>query len=121
MTKKDDLYWIDLMIRFTERALEYYDEIKSSSYSRLVMEGLDDALASQIAHIGEQLDSGKLSDETKSKYSHIPWQLIKDFRNKHNHWYQDIRMTQVHEIAEDFLEELLEELKIIYRDLELAE
>ena len=26
-TDKDDLYWIDLMIEFTVRSLEYYEEI----------------------------------------------------------------------------------------------
>ena len=65
--KKDDLYWLDLMIEFTVKALEYYEEIARSNYSRLVMEGLDDALASQIAHIGEQLDSKKLSKDLQSR------------------------------------------------------
>lgn len=116
--EKDDLYWIDLMIEFTARALEYYEEIQRSSYPRLVMDGLDDALASQIAHIGEQLDANKLSKETQSRYPRIPWQSIKDYRNLHNHWYQDIRMTQVHEIAESFLEDLLFELYKIREDLE---
>ena len=115
--EKDDIYWIELMIEFTTKALEYYEEIQRSNYSRLVIEGLDDALASQIAHIGEQLDSNKLSKETQSRYPHIPWQSIKDYRNLHNHWYQDIRMTQVYEIAESFLEDLLYELRKIREDL----
>ena len=115
--EKDDLYWLDLMIEFTNKALEYYEEIQKSNYSRLVMEGLDDALASQIAHIGEQLDSNKLSKETQSRYPQVPWKEIRDYRNLHDHWYQDIRMTQVHEIAESFLEDLLYELRKIRKDL----
>lgn len=116
-TEKDDLYWIDLMIEFTVRSLEYYDEIQRSNYPTIVMEGLDDALASQIAHIGEQLDANKLSKETQSRYPQIPWKSIKNYRNLHNHWYQDIRMTNVHEIAESFLEDLLYELRKIREDL----
>ena len=115
--KKEDVYWIELMIEFTSRALEYYEEIKHSSYPRLVMEGLDDALASQIAHIGEQLDSNKLSKEVQERYPEIPWRDMKDYRNLHNHWYQDIRMTQVYEIAESDLEELLQALYEIRDDL----
>ena len=115
--EKDDLYWIEMMIYFAQRSLEYYEEIRCSSYSTIVMESLDDALASQIAHIGEQLSEGKLSKEIRAKYPHIPWRQIKDYRNKHNHWYQDIRMSQVYEIAEDFLEDLIYELEMIRKDL----
>ena len=115
--RNNDIYWIEMMIFFANRALGYYEEIRNSNYSQIVMEGLDDALASQIAHIGEQLGSNKLSEETKNKYPHIPWKQIKDYRNKHNHWYQDIRMPQVHEIAEDFLEDLIYELEKIREDL----
>ena len=116
-TEKDDLYWIDLMIEFTVRSLEYYEEIQRSNYPTIVMEGLDGALASQIAYIGEQPDANKLSKETQSRYPQIPWQSIKNYRNLHNHWYQDIRMTNVHEIAESFLEDLLYELRKIREDL----
>ena len=76
--EKDDLYWIDLMIEFTARAIEYYEEIQRSSYPRLVMDGLDDALASQIAHIGEQLDSKKLSRDLRSRYPNVPWKEIRE-------------------------------------------
>lgn len=115
--RNNDIYWIEMMIFFANRALSYYEEIRNSNYSQIVMEGLDDALASQIAHIREQLGEGKLSNATKEKYKHIPWKQIKDYRNKHNHWYQDIRMPQVHEIAEDFLEDLICELEKIREDL----
>lgn len=114
---QDDIYWIDLMIGYTSKSLEYYEEIKHASYPRLVMEGLDDALASSMAHIGEQLDANKLSKEVRERYPEIPWRAMKDFRNLHDHWYQDIRMTQVHEIAESFLEDLLHSLYQIRDDL----
>lgn len=116
-TKKDDICWIELMIEFTSRALEYYEEIRHASYPILVMEGLDDALASQIAHIGEQLDSNKLSKDVQERYPEIPWYEMKKYRNLHNHWYQDIRMSQVYQIAESDLEELLHSLYQIREDL----
>ena len=115
--EKDDLYWIDLMIEFTTKALEYYEEIQRSNYSRLVMEGLDDALASQIAHIGEQLDSKKLSRDLQSRYPSVSWKEIRDYRNLHDHWYHDIRIPQVYEIADSLLEDLLYELRKIREDL----
>lgn len=115
--EKDDLYWIDLMIEFTARAIEYYEEIQRSSYPRLVMDGLDDALASQIAHIGEQLDSKKLSRDLRSRYPNVPWKEIRDYRNLHDYWYQDIRIPQVYEIADSLLEDLLYELNKIREDL----
>lgn len=105
------------MIEFTTKALEYYEEIQRSNYSRLVMEGLDDALASQIAHIGEQLDSKKLSRDLQSRYPSVPWKEIRDYRNLHDHWYQDIRIPQVYEIADSLLEDLLYELRKIRADL----
>lgn len=115
--EKDDMHWIELMIEFTTKALEYYEEIQRSNYSRLVMEGLDDALASQIAHIGEQLDSKKLSRDLQSRYPGVPWKEIRDYRNLHDHWYQDIRIPQVYEIADSLLEDLLYELRKIREDL----
>lgn len=114
---QDDIYWIDLMIEYTTKALEYYEEIQHSSYSQIVMNSLDDSLASMMAHIGEQLDPRKLSKEVQDRYPEIPWRSMKDFRNLHDHWYQDLRMNQVYEIAESFLEDLLHSLYQIKDDL----
>lgn len=114
---QEDIYWIDLMIEYTTKALEYYEEIQHSSYSQIVMNSLDDSLASMMAHIGEQLDPRKLSKEVQDRYPEIPWRSMKDFRNLHDHWYQDLRMNQVYEIAESFLEDLLHSLYQIKDDL----
>ena len=114
---QDDIYWIDLMIEYTTKSLEYYEEIKHSSYPQIIMNSLDDSLASMMAHIGEQLDPNKLSKEVRERYPEIPWRSMKDFRNLHDHWYQDIRMPQVYEIADSFLEDLLQSLYEIRDDL----
>lgn len=114
---QDDIYWIDLMIEYTTKALGYYEEIQHSSYPQIVMNSLDDSLASMMAHIGEQLDPNKLSKEVRERYPEIPWRSMKDFRNLHDHWYQDIRMPQVYEIADSFLEDLLQSLYEIRDDL----
>lgn len=114
---QDDIYWIDLMIEYTSKAIEYYEEIQHSSYPQIIMNSLDDSLASMMAQIGEQLDPNKLSKEVKERYPEIPWRSMKDFRNLHDHWYQDLRMPQVYEIADSFLEDLLQSLYEIREDL----
>ena len=67
---ESDLMWISLMINFTEKSLMALEELKTidqssiSSFSYLLMQ---DGLASTMAHIGEQLDSNKLSAEVQKR------------------------------------------------------
>ena len=114
---QEDIYWIDLMIEYATDAIEYYEEIKRSSYRAIIMKSLDDSLAASMARIGEQLDPNKLSKKVQERYPEIPWRSMKDFRNLHDHWYQDLRMPQVYEIADSFLEDLLQSLYEIREDL----
>lgn len=73
---ESDLMWISLMINFTEKSLMALEELKTidqssiSSFSYLLMQ---DGLASTMAHIGEQLDSNKLSAEVQKEFDEVPW------------------------------------------------
>ena len=110
---ESDLMWISLMITFTEKALQTHEELQSfdrSSISPLLYLSMQDGLASTIAHIGEQLDSNKLSAEVQKEFDEVPWTAIRSYRNRHNHWYQDISHDTVATIVEDDLSLLLEQL-----------
>ena len=65
---EEDLYWLSLMIEFTEKVLLAREEMKSleeSKISDLLYLTLRDGISSNLAHVGEQLDSSKLSKETQ--------------------------------------------------------
>lgn len=110
---ESDLMWISLMINFTEKSLMALEELKTidqssiSSFSYLLMQ---DGLASTMAHIGEQLDSNKLSAEVQKEFDEVPWAAIRSYRNRHNYWYQDISHDTVATIVEEDLPLLLEQL-----------
>lgn len=118
---EEDLYWLSLMIKFTEKVLLAREEMKSieeSKISSLLHLTLQDGISSNLAHIGEQLDPSKLSKETQLEFDYVEWSDIKRFRDKHNHWYQDISHDLVDEIIEESLPELYYQLLEIKEILE---
>lgn len=117
---EEDLYWLSLMIEFTEKVLLAKEEMKSLEKSRisgLLYLTLQDGIASNLVHVGEQLDANKLSKETQREFDYVPWSAIKRFRDKHDHWYQDISHDLVDEIIEDSLPELYVQLEEIIKIL----
>lgn len=117
---ESDLSWISLMKDFTEKALLTYEELQSidkSSISPLLYLSMQDGIASTMAHIGEQLDSNKLSAEVKEEFDEVDWAGIRSFRNRHNHWYQDISHDMVSNFIEEDLPLLLEQLTEIEKIL----
>lgn len=118
---ENDLYWISLMIEFTEKALAVRQELislKTKTVPFLMHEAFRDSLSLAIANIGEQLDPRKLSMEIREQNPDIPWSKIKKFRDKHNHWYQKIERDYVESIAESYLPELYDRLLEIRHDIE---
>ena len=118
---ESDLYWISLMIEFTEKALITYERLKKkidkSSFDPFLYLAMQDGIASAMADIGEQLDSNKLSAEVKEEFDEVPWAAIRSFRNKHNHRYQDISHDIVADIVEEDLPLLFEQLTEIEKIL----
>lgn len=118
---ENDLYWISLMIEFTEKALAVRQELKvleTKTVPLLMYEAFKDSLSLAIANIGEQLDPSKLSMEIREQNPDIPWSKIKKFRDKHNHWYQKIERDYAESIAEGYLPELYDRLLEIRHDIE---
>lgn len=117
---EEDLVWLHLMLEFTEKTLQIKEEMNAlnrSNISQLLYLTLQDGLASNLAHVGEQLDANKLSKETQREFDYVPWSDIKKFRDKHDHWYQDISHGIVDSIVEDFLPELYLQLDEIIKIL----
>ena len=110
---ESDLYWISLMIAFAEKALITYERLQKvdkSSADPFLYLAMQDGIASTMADVGEQLDSNKLSAEVKEEFDEVPWAAIRRFRNKHNHWYQDLSHDTVADIVEEDLPLLFEQL-----------
>ena len=59
---------------------------------------------------------GKLSDALKARYPEIPWRQVYGFRNIAAHAYEEIDLTRVWEIVDDYLPVLTSMI-----DRELAE
>lgn len=118
---ENDLYWISLMIEFTEKALAVRRELKvieTKTIPSLTYEAFRDSLALAIANIGEQLDPSKLSMKIREENPDIPWSDIKRYRDKHSHWYQDMSHEVIDVIADDYLPELYDRLLEIRHDIE---
>ena len=47
--------------------------------------------------------TGKLSDRLKARYPEIPWRQVSGFRNIAAHAYEEIDLTRVWEIVEDYV------------------
>lgn len=120
---ENDLRWISMMIKFTEKALAVRQELKSlemKTVPLLMYEAISDGLSLAIANIGEQLDPSKLSMEIREQNPDIPWSDIKRFRDKLYHWYQKVEHDYVESIADDYLPELYDRLLEIRHDIETA-
>ena len=113
---EEDLAWLGLMIEYAEKILQAKEEMKAlekSSISQLLYLIMQDGLASNLAHVGEQLDSSKLSKETQIEFDYIPWSDIKKFRDKHDHWYQDY-LPELYEQLEEIILILTDRLSDLY-------
>ena len=68
-----------------------------------------------VLQIGEL--SSRLSEEFKSKYSHIPWRVIKDTRNFYVHNYFSVDMSILWSTITEYLPDLKIKCDNIISDL----
>lgn len=107
---RDDAYLYDIL-ESSRTALEYargktWDEFSTDPL-------LQDAIVRRLEIIGEA--SGRVSNETQKKYSHLPWQAMKGTRNKIIHEYDSIELDIIWDILQQDLPYLVIELeKIIF-------
>ncbi len=107
MSKRDPKLLIDDIIESGSKILEYIGDMDFESFlkdSKTV-----DAVIRNFEIIGEA--ANRLPDEYKDSYSSIDWHKIRGFRNRIVHDYMGIDYQIVWQIKENFLPNLLVELK----------
>lgn len=67
----------------------------------------------QLLHIGEQVN--RVSEQTKQAYSHIPWRIVKAFRNIIAHDYVGIDRLIVFDTIQQQLPILKQEIEAVIR------
>jgi uncharacterized protein with HEPN domain len=109
---RDDAYLYDIL-ESARAALEYMYGKTWDEFSTDPM--LQDAVVRRLEIVGEA--SGRVSNETQKKYSHLPWQAMKGTRNKIIHEYDSIELDIIWDIINQDLPHLVSELeKIISND-----
>lgn len=107
--KSKDRIIIQKMITYINDVETYTKELKAEQF-------LDDkktitACAFTVSQIGEL--SKEITNDTKTKYSNIPWKSIKGMRNKIVHDYENVDLSVLWGTIRDSLPELKVELKKI--------
>ena len=104
-----DKFRIKHMIEATKECLTFVEEVKQEDFylnRQMIL-----AVIKEIEIIGEA--ASRISDETKSKYSLIPWKDIIDTRHRLVHGYFDINLDIVWRTLREDLPQLLLELEKI--------
>ena len=109
---KNDISYMKEMIYFCNQAklvMRQAEQYGVNMNDELII----GSLAMQLGHIGEQLDSGKMSKELQKRYSHIDWPNIKGLRIFLFHEYAQrnpklIYKVYENEIANDKLQKQIE-------------
>ncbi len=69
------------------------------------------AVVRQFEIIGEA--AGSLSEETQKEYSHVPWRIMKNFRNVLIHQYFGVDFNEVYTVIENELHSLKNDIQRI--------
>ena len=88
-----DLDFLEFLVDCINHLEVYINEIDEDGFLR--NEEKKDACLTRLIMIGEY--SAKISDELKSKFSEVEWQLMKSTRNYYVHVYRGIDWPRVWE------------------------
>ncbi|MES2003617.1 MAG: HepT-like ribonuclease domain-containing protein [Bacteroidota bacterium] len=86
MSKRDDIVLLEDIIESIEKISRYTNQLQLPFF--LTDEKTQDAVARNFEIMGEAVSG--MSVDFKTQYSHISWQLLKDFRNILIHAYEII-------------------------------
>lgn len=111
--KKDDLLYFLHIRDSIKKVLEYSSGVDEKSFLKNTM--LQDALVRQIEIIGEA--SNKVSVNTRTKYSNIPWKQIIAMRNRIIHEYFGIRLDIVWDTVQNNIPSLKDDIDKIIEEL----
>lgn len=97
------------MIEYIEKSIKYID---GYTYEEFIKDNKTvDATVFNISQIGELVKN--ISEETKSQYTNIEWNMIKGLRNRIIHDYEGINLKSIWYILKNDILELENELKKI--------
>lgn len=100
------------MIEYIEKSIKYID---GYTYEEFIKDNKTvDATVFNISQIGELVKN--ISEEIKSQYTNIEWNMIKGLRNRIIHDYEGINLKSIWYILENDILELKSELKKILSD-----
>ena len=110
----NDLYYLSIMKRLTEKVLLFHEELKKmdkSSFKPIVYRAMQDAIAWNVARISEALESDEFSAEVKEEFDKIDCSRIRNFKNQYWNRYHNMSHDTVATIVEEDLPLLLKLLK----------
>lgn len=109
MKRKSSVYLSDILEAIS-RVKEYTKNLSKEDFSKrqLVVDGT----LRNLEIIGEAVS--QLPAEIKKKYSQVPWQDIKNFRNVVAHHYFAIDFDRVWDIVKNQLDQLMIQIKEIF-------
>jgi len=105
---RDDAFLLDIL-ESARAAVEYVKDKTLDDFERDML--CQDAVIRRLEIIGEA--AGRISSETRKKYSHLPWQAMKGTRNVVIHEYDAIEFDVIWNILKDDLPPLIAELEKI--------
>lgn len=111
--KKDDLLYFLHIRDSIKKILSYTSGVDEESFLSNTM--LQDALVRHIEIIGEA--SNKVSDNTRNKYSNVPWKQINGMRNRIVHEYFGVRLDIVWDTIQNDIITLKDDVDKIIEDL----
>jgi uncharacterized protein with HEPN domain len=102
---RDDTYLVDIL----ESAKIVLDYVAGKSWDEFYADiQVQDAVVRRIEIIGEA--ARRVSQETRDKYSQIPWREITSMRNLVIHEYDVVDISQVWDTVQNKLPPLIDEL-----------
>jgi uncharacterized protein with HEPN domain len=105
---RDDAYMLDILDS-ARIALQHVAGKTQRDFDTDIQ--CQDAVIRRFEIIGEA--AGRISEETKQKYSHLPWKEMKYFRNLVIHRYDSVDYSQVWGTVQNDLPVLIAELEKI--------
>jgi uncharacterized protein with HEPN domain len=91
---RDDAYLLDILIA-ARRVIEFRKDLTWDQFQQSSLH--QHAIAKALENIGEA--AGKVSDETRSKLSSVPWKQMIALRHRITHDYFRLDLLKIWEIA----------------------
>lgn len=113
MSKRDLKLFLFDILEAIEKIENYTKDLSFEDFTKNEM--VIDAVVRNLEIIGEATKN--IPDDTRLRYSNIPWKRVIGFRNIAIHGYFDVSLKVVWTISKERLPELKEQIKQIVEEL----